>query len=297
MQILPRAFEEWSAAGEGRVKPYCRLAPCRRGIRRCDDPSDGIPAVSHLMPTRRLERRTGIVVLRACWSMRKSLRAEPMDNREHHHPAWPARRAPPACSDGATHSGSVPPRRGCRHAHDGEVKSSATSRIGYMLCMHCSVSRVGFNAHASFDAAIGGKVAGEPLPNLGAPQQRNADENAKPKIAAGVHRQPCAVGVAVARVSDFAMPDAGGVDLVGRNDGQAALRATVQIGRHRLARRAVEAHDATAETVSAPHDLHHATAFSRQPVPLHVRRWRGRRGRRRQPEGKQCCAAGQPMER
>src|SRR5579859_7768701 len=113
----------------------------------------------------------------------------------------------------------------------------------------------------SRQTTFSGELPGVLVPNSGRTKQRNPDKAPQIQIAALIQPELRLIRVAVARVSDLANPGAISTWLFVRDDGQSTLRAPVHIGRHRLRRRSIDAHDPPAECIAALRDCD-------DPVPI-----------------------------
>jgi hypothetical protein len=108
-------------------------------------------------------------------------------------------------------------------------------------------------------------MSGKFVPNLGRTQLRNTNEIAQVRLAAFVHPEYRLISAAVARIGDATPPRAVYFRLLVRNDGQAALRTSPNIGWHWVAGRALDPYDPTAERVAALRDLDDTMAIRAGP--------------------------------
>lgn len=106
------------------------------------------------------------------------------------------------------------------------------------------------SGHSSETARFG-QMTGESVPCLGRTEQWYADESAEPQIAIRVEPKFRPVCIAITWISDVAKPGTVCLWPFIRNDGQAALRTPIHVGRHRFGWFAIDANDAAAQCVAA----------------------------------------------
>ena len=105
------------------------------------------------------------------------------------------------------------------------------------------------------------------MPYLGRAKLRDTNETAQMQIPIAVQPKLRLIAASIARIGDLPQEGAVAAGLLVGDDGQAALRPSVDVGRHRLRRLPVDADDAAAQRFAALVDRDDAMAVRGRPRP------------------------------